>query len=85
VEHNFLTALTGQSTHEDLVKKSGLRRNFFDKSCLRRILFHEKSDLRRILFIKNSLLNHSGCVSCQVSYSVYQFISSENDLNSNTK
>jgi len=50
VENIFFTALTGQSTHEDLVKKSGLRR----------ILFHKKSGLRRILFIKNPLLNHSG-------------------------
>jgi len=41
VENNFLTALTGQSTHQDLVKKSGLRRILFDKSCLRRILFHK--------------------------------------------
>ena len=40
VENNFSTALPGQSTHEDLVKKSGLRRILFDKSCLRRILFH---------------------------------------------
>jgi len=41
VENNFLNALTGQSTHQDLVKKSSLRRIFFDKSCLRRILFHK--------------------------------------------
>jgi len=60
VENNFFTALTGQSIHEDLVKKSGLRRILCDKSCLRRILFHNKSGLRRILFIKNPLLNHSG-------------------------
>jgi len=39
VENNFLAALTGQSTHEDLVQKSGLRRILFDKSCLRRIIF----------------------------------------------
>jgi len=60
VENNFLTALTGQSTHEDIVKKSGLRRILFDKSYLRRILFHKKSGLRRIHFTKNPLLNHSG-------------------------
>jgi len=42
VEKNFPTALTGQSTHEDLIKKSGLRRIFFDESCLRRILFFKK-------------------------------------------
>jgi len=60
VENNFLTALTGQSTHQDLVKKSGLRRILFDKTCLRRILFHKKSGLRRILFINNPLLKYSG-------------------------
>jgi len=60
VEKNFLTALTGQSTHEDSVKKSGLLRILFDKSCLQRILFHKNSGLRRILFIKNPLRNHSG-------------------------
>jgi len=59
VENNFLTALTGQSTHEDLVKKSGLRRILFDTSCLRHILFHKRSGLQHILFIKNPLLNHS--------------------------
>jgi hypothetical protein len=60
VENNFPTALTGQSTPEDLVKKSGLRHILFDKSCLWRILYQEKSGLRRILFMKNPLLNHSG-------------------------
>ena len=60
MENDFLTALTGQSTHEDLVKNPGLWRIFFDKSCLRRILFQKKSGLRRILFIKNPLFNHSG-------------------------
>jgi len=60
VENNFLTALTGQSTHQDLVKKSGLRRILFDKSCLQRISFHKKSGLRRILLIQDPLLKHSG-------------------------
>jgi len=60
MENNLFTALTRQSTHEDLVKKLGLRRILFDMSCLRRILFHKKSGLRRILSIKNPLLNHSG-------------------------
>jgi len=36
VENDFLTALTGQSTHEDLVEKSGLRRILFHESYLRR-------------------------------------------------
>jgi len=60
VENNFLTALTGQSAHQDLVKKSGLWRIFLDNSCLRRILFHKKSGLRRILLMKNPLFQHSG-------------------------
>jgi len=55
VENNFLTALTGQSTHQGLVNKSGLRRILFDKSCLGHILFHKKSGLRHILLIKNPL------------------------------
>jgi len=60
VENKFSTALTGQSTHEDLVKKSGLRRILFDKSCLRRILFHKKKCyLRRILFIKKKSSSQS--------------------------
>jgi len=50
VENNFTTALTGQSTQEDLVKKSGLRR----------IFFHKKSGLRRILFMKIPFFNHLG-------------------------
>jgi len=54
MENNFLSALIGQSTHQDLVKKSGLRPILFDKSCLRRILSHKKSGLRRILLIKKS-------------------------------
>ena len=60
MENNFSTTLTGQSTYEDLVKQSGLRRILFDKSRLQRISFHKKSGLRRILFIKNPLLNHLG-------------------------
>jgi len=47
VENKLHIALTGQNTHEDLVKKSGLWRILFDKSCLRRILLHKKSGLRR--------------------------------------
>jgi len=53
------TAFTGQSSHEDLVKRSGLRRILFDKSCLRCILLHKKSSLRRKFYIRN-LLDHSG-------------------------
>ena len=60
VEKKFHTAFTGQSTHEDLVQKSGLPRISFDKSCLQRILFRKNPDLRRMFFIRNLLLNHSG-------------------------
>jgi len=53
-------AFTGQSTHKDLVKTSGLQRTLFDKSCLRSILLHEKSGLQRMFFERNLLFNHSG-------------------------
>jgi len=75
VENIVFSALKGQSTHEDLVQKFGLRR----------ILLHQKSGLRRTLSIKILFLIIRGCISFQVSYSVYQFISSENDLNSHTE
>ena len=70
MENNFLTALTGQRTHEELVKKIGLRRILFDKHYLRRILFHKKSGLQRILFIKNLFLIIRGYFLFQVFYSV---------------
>jgi len=60
VENKLHTALTGQRTHEDLAKKSDLRRILFDKSCLRRILFYKKSGPQRIFFVKNLLFNYSG-------------------------
>jgi len=46
----------------------------FDKSCL-----------QRIFFIKILFFIIWGCISFQFSYSVYKFISSEDDLNSNTE
>jgi len=85
VENNFLTALTGQSTHEDLVKKSGLQRISFDKSCLRRILLHKNLACGAFFKLKILFLIIRGCISFQVSYSVYQFISSENGFNSNAE
>jgi len=60
VEKKLRIAFTGQSTHDDLVKKSSLRRILFDKSCLRRIFLNEKSGLQRMFFIRSLLLNHSG-------------------------
>jgi len=79
VENNFLTALTGQSTHEDLYKKSGLRRILFDKSFIKKLACGAFFSLKILFLIIR------GCISFQVSYSVDQFISSENDLNSNTE
>jgi len=60
VENTLHTALTGQSTYEDLVKKSGLRRILFDESCLQHISFHLKSGLRRKIFTKKLLFNYLG-------------------------
>ena len=60
MENELPTALTGQSTHEELVKKSGLQRILFHKSFLRRILFHAKSGLRRIFFHKKSFSESLG-------------------------
>jgi len=42
--------------------------------------FYKKSGLRRILFVRNLLLNH---LRMHFIYSVYQYISGENYLNSN--
>jgi len=42
VENKGHTVLTGQSSHKDLVEKSGQLRFLFDKSCLQSILFHTK-------------------------------------------
>jgi len=57
MENIFLSALTGQITHEYLVKKSGLRR----------ISFHI-SGLRRILLIKIIFLIIRGCILFQLYY-----------------
>ena len=48
VKYKLHTIYLGQSTHWELVKKFGLRRILFVRSCLRRILFHKKSGLQRI-------------------------------------
>ena len=67
------------------MKKYGLRRILLDKFCMRRIVFHKKSGLRRIFFIKSLFFIIRGCMSFEDFSSVYQFISGENDSNSNTK
>jgi len=66
-----------------LGQKSGLRRILFDRSCVRRIWFHKKSGLRRIFFIF-FLLNRD---AFDLKFLVLStnFISGENDSNSNTE
>jgi len=85
VENYFSTTLIGQNTHEALVQKSGLRRILFDKSCVRRIYFIKSVACGAFFSQKIMFLIIQGCISFQVFCSVYQFISSENDLNSNTE
>jgi len=70
---------TGQSTHEDLVKESGLRHIFFYKSCLQRILFHINLACGALFSWQILFLIIRGCVSFQVSYSVYQYITSDHE------
>jgi len=83
VKCNLHTISIGQSTHWDLVKKSGLRRVLFDRSCLQHILFYHKSGLRRIFFIQ--IFVKPRCIWFEDFYNVYQFIGGENDSNSNTE
>jgi len=87
VENNFLTALTGQSTHQDLVKKSGLRHILLRSLACGAFYFMKKNLAcgaflyQKILFFLNIL----GCISFQISYPVYQFFGNENGLNFNTE
>ena len=84
-KHHILH-LQDRVPQEDFVKKSGLRRILFDKSCLRRILFHLKYLACGACFSQEILfLINRECISFQVSYSVYQYISGKNDSNSNTE
>jgi len=39
VKYKLHSISIGQSAHQDLVKKSGLRRILFDKSCLQHLFF----------------------------------------------
>ena len=41
MKNELHTISIGQTTHQDAITKSGLRRILFDKSCLRCFLFHE--------------------------------------------
>ena len=100
MENNFLTALTGQSTHGNLDKnpteyawelrqnknKMRRRQDLSDKMRRRPMRTPEKNLACGTFFLKKFLfLIIRGCISFQVSYSVYQFISTENDSNSNTE
>ena len=59
VENELHTISIGQTTHQDLVKKSCLRHILFDKTFLRCIFFHTKSGLQRMIFTQHFLLNHA--------------------------
>jgi len=83
VKYRLHTISIGQSDYWDIVQTYGPRRILFDRSCLRRILFHKKSDLRRIFFIQFFLKPR--CIRFEVSHYVYQSIGGENDSNSNTE
>jgi len=83
VKNESHTISTGQSTHQDLFQKCGLRCILFDKSCLWRIFFIKNLACGAFFVIKN--LFNLGCICFEVSYSVYHFISGENDSNSNTE
>jgi len=80
VENKLHTISIGQSTHQDFVQKSTLRRILFDKSYLRRIFFSLKIWPAAHLFHKKIFfLMILGWIWSKVSYSVYQFIGGEND------
>jgi len=80
VKSELHTISIRQTTHQDLVQKSGLRRILFDKSCLRHILFPKKiwpmAHFSAIFF-------ESFCAAFDFKFSIYQFIGNGNDLNSN--
>ena len=83
VKYKSHTISIGQRTHWDLVRKSGMRRILFYRSCLRSILFYKKSGLQRIFFVQHFLKPR--CIWFEVSYYVYKLIGGENDSNSKTK
>jgi len=76
VEKKLPTMSIGKSTHQDLVKKCGLRR------CLRKkSVFLVKNLACSACFSQKILvLIILGCIWFDVSYSVYQFIDGENDV-----
>ena len=80
VQNELHTISIGQTTHQAWVKKFGLRRILFDKSCLQRMFFHTKSGLQRMIFIRHFLFNHSGMYWPQVFYSLNQFIGGDQSM-----
>ena len=85
MEHSFSTALTGQSTHEDLVKNPACGAFCLISLACGAIYFIKNLACGAFFSWKILFLIIRGCFSFQVFNSVYQFISSENDLNSNTE
>ena len=75
----WYTISVGQSTHQDLDKKSGLPRILFEKSCLRHNLFHKNLACGACFSWEIVSLIILECIWFEVLYSVYQFIGSEND------
>jgi len=88
VKNKLHTISIGQTTHQDSVKKSGLRRILFHKSCLPAYFVSlNKSGMQRIFYIsiKKFFLIFRECIWFQVAYSVYPFIFDENGSNFNTE
>jgi len=67
----------GQNNYKDSVKKSCLRRIFFDKFCLRRSLLQNNLVCGALFFTKILFMGHL----ISVSSLVYRFIGIENDSN----
>jgi len=75
VKNRVHTISIGQSTHLDLLKKSGLLHILFGALVSKKIW-------PAAHFFPTNFLKQ-GCIWFQVSNSVYQFIGGENDFNSN--
>jgi len=79
------SAFTGQSTHKDLVKKSGLRHIFLISLACGAFYFIKNLACGACFSQEIFFLIIRGCISFEVFYFVYQYISGENDSNSNTE
>jgi len=83
VNHVLHTTSTRQTTHQDSVSKWFLRRIFFHKFCLWRIVFTKKSYLQCIEFRSRIFLSVGHLIS--VCSLFYWFSTIENDSNSNAQ